>query len=58
MDTPERLEGCVDLIFEQVMNYVDVKKKLAKDFKYLGTVTHSLPVTQRGSQASFQPLIT
>ena len=60
MDTPERLEGCVDLIFEQVINYVDVKKKigLTKDFKYLGTVTHSLPVTQRGSQASFHPLIT
>ena len=36
------------------------KKKigLTKDFKYLGTVTHSLPVTQRGSQASFHPLIT
>ena len=27
IDTPERLEGCVDLIFEQVINYVDVKKK-------------------------------
>ena len=59
IDTPERLEGCVDLIFEQVINYVDVKKKigLTKD-KRLGTVTHSLPVTQRGSQASFHPLIT
>ena len=35
------------------------KKKigLTKD-KRLGTVTHSLPVTQRGSQASFHPLIT